>query len=208
MLKKLTEEQQKSILDAATREFGAQGFSSTSVSSIARGAGVSVGVIYKYYADKETLFLACIRQGMQYLEKCLMEDIRDDETPEEVFRHVIRANIAFSKENPDCIRMYNEITTDTGREWTRKLAGEIETMAAEIFRGLIEKAQEEGILKKEIDAGLFAFFFDNLMMMLHFAYCCDYYEERFRIFCGKDITDKDSLVEEQMIRFLIGAFEG
>ena len=59
-----------------------------------------------------------------------------------------------------------------------------------------------------MDPSLFAFFFDNLLMMLHFSYTCGYYENRFKIFCGDDVTERDEEVREQMLKFIGGALNG
>ena len=56
------------------------------------------------------------------------------------------------------------------------------------------------------DPGLFAFFFDNLLMMLQFTYCCDYYRERFRIYCGAEPEDMNPSIRKEMLKFLESAF--
>ena len=53
MLKRLTEEKLEEILEAGITEFGEQGFEKTSMSRVAGRAGISVGVLYKYYGDKD-----------------------------------------------------------------------------------------------------------------------------------------------------------
>ncbi len=51
------------ILDGASRAFAASGFRGTTVPTIATEAGVSVGLIYRYFPSKEELFLAvCARE--------------------------------------------------------------------------------------------------------------------------------------------------
>lgn len=51
------------ILDGAGRAFAGSGFRGTSVPAIAGEAGVSVGLIYRYFPSKEELFLAvCARE--------------------------------------------------------------------------------------------------------------------------------------------------
>ncbi|MDD4595446.1 MAG: hypothetical protein PHQ30_01845, partial [Candidatus Izemoplasmatales bacterium] len=53
---------------------------------------------------------------------------------------------------------------------------------------------------------MFAFFFDNLLMMMHFSYCSEYYRERFKIFCGEDVFDNDALIESELLKFIESAF--
>ena len=50
----------KALLDAASRRFAADGYSSTTVRDIADDAGVNVALINRYFGSKEGLFEACL----------------------------------------------------------------------------------------------------------------------------------------------------
>jgi len=52
------------ITEAARRTFAAQGYSATTIASIARAAGVAVPTVYKLYGNKRTL-LAAIADGWE-----------------------------------------------------------------------------------------------------------------------------------------------
>ncbi len=55
---------QARILEGAARAFAAAGYHGTTVPAIATAAGVSVGVIYRYFPSKAELFLAiCAAEG-------------------------------------------------------------------------------------------------------------------------------------------------
>ncbi len=58
MLKKLSDEKINEILEAGISEFASHGMDRANTNVIAKKAGVSVGVIYKYYNDKEGFFFA------------------------------------------------------------------------------------------------------------------------------------------------------
>ena len=45
----------------------------------------------------------------------------------------------------------------------------------------------------------------SLLMMMQFSYCCDYYRERFRVYCG-EAAENDALVASQLLKFLESAF--
>src|SRR6059058_2171726 len=51
----------RKILDAAREEFGARGFSDTSIVGITQRAGVALGTFYTYFDSKEELFQALVR---------------------------------------------------------------------------------------------------------------------------------------------------
>ncbi|MFO1168990.1 MAG: TetR/AcrR family transcriptional regulator [Rhodoblastus sp.] len=52
----------RQILDGARRVFLAEGFDAASMNDIARVAGVSKGTIYSYFASKDALFAALVRE--------------------------------------------------------------------------------------------------------------------------------------------------
>jgi AcrR family transcriptional regulator len=52
------------ILDAALKVFAVKGFAAARMDDIAREAGVTKGTIYLYFADKETLFKALVRDAI------------------------------------------------------------------------------------------------------------------------------------------------
>src|SRR4051794_9706402 len=57
------------MLDAAARLFGSQRFHEVRMEDIAAEAGVGKGTIYRYFDDKEELYLALVaRSSRQYVE--------------------------------------------------------------------------------------------------------------------------------------------
>ena len=46
----------------------------------------------------------------------------------------------------------------------------------------------------------------SLLVALQFSYTCDYYRERFKVFCGEDILEDDDRVAEELVKFLESAF--
>jgi AcrR family transcriptional regulator len=53
------------IMAGAQQAFATSGYRGTSVPAIARQAGVSVGLIYRYFSSKEELFLSVCRQSSE-----------------------------------------------------------------------------------------------------------------------------------------------
>ena len=208
MLKPLTKEQTENILRTAASEFAAGGFAGTSVSSIAKKAGVSVGVIYKYYAGKEDLFNACVERSLGSMEEVLTAAKTSGDSMLGMADVLISEAQRFAKENPEYIRLYHQITATGSPAGKTRTAELIESETARLYEGFIRSASEEGKVRKDIDPAAFAFFFDNLMMMLHFSYACDYYKDRFRIYCGDDATGKDEFIKEQLLKFIGGALNG
>ena len=206
MLKRLTEEKLEEILEAGITEFGEQGFEKTSMSRVAGRAGISVGVLYKYYGDKAGFFLACVKKSMQELERTLSETTSREEKLLQYAERLIQALQQHCREHPSHIRMYHELTCGSAARFVPALTQEIESLSARLYTSMTERAQREGKIRRDADPGLFAFFFDNLLMMLQFTYCCDYYRERFRIYCGAEPEDMNSSIRKEMLKFLESAF--
>lgn len=203
-MKKLTDDQRAEILEAGIDAFAQRGFHGASMQEIARAAGISVGVLYKYYADKEDFFNACLGHSLQSLEELLQTVTAREDKLLQYAAGIIRGLQAFSRAHPNHIRLYHQLTASSGPA-ARRLAEEVEGLTARLYTAYIARAQAAGDLRRDMDPRFFAFFFDNLLMMLQFSHCCDYYRARFALYCGADAGD-DALVETELLKFLESAF--
>jgi TetR/AcrR family fatty acid metabolism transcriptional regulator len=73
-----TPRQADNILDAAARLFGMHRFHEVRMDDIAAEAEVGKGTLYRYFKDKEELYLALLRRaGEQYLEQveCVVSEV-------------------------------------------------------------------------------------------------------------------------------------
>ncbi len=206
MLKKLTEEKIKEILEAGIKEFAAHGLKASSMNSIAKRAGISVGVLYKYYEDKNDFFQACLKRSLSVLEDLIADLKVEEDNPLKYAEALIDAVLRFSNENPEYMRMYHEITTGEDREMSKMLSARIEAMTADRYTEVIRRARDKGLVKKDLDPALAAFFFDNLLMMLQFSCCCTYYQERYMVYRGKSISEEGEFVKQQLLSVMKGAF--
>lgn len=205
MLKKLTEEQQAQILEAGIEAFAAHGLHGASMAAIAREAQISVGVLYKYYANKEAFFQACLRRSLSALEQVLQSVTAREGKLLYYAGQIIEAMQAFGREHASHIRMYHQITTTSG-DLARQLAAEIEGVTARLYTACIARAQAQGDLRQDMDPRFFAFFFDNLLMMLQFCCCCDYYRARLALYCGDSPDSDPAAMEGELLKFLESAF--
>lgn len=206
MYKKLNEDKMVEILETGISEFAVHGLDRANINVIAKRSGVSIGVLYKYYDDKDAFFLACIRHSLETLRNVLSEAVSGDDKLLERAEKLIRAVQLTSREHSVYNIMYNEITAGASQKYARILAKEIEGISSKLYIRFISDAKASGEIRDDIDPRMFAFFFDNLLLTLQFSYCCDYYRERFKIFCGEDILDDDEKVVSELLKFMESAF--
>ncbi len=95
------EQKQQRIKEALIRLILREGIDGTSVSKIAREAGVSPATIYVYYDSKEAMLQEAFReyahQPYLYLENC----IRPDMSPEALIEAIVRGYYSYSIEHED-----------------------------------------------------------------------------------------------------------
>ena len=202
----LPEEKRKRIIKDATEEFANNGFENTSIQQIAKKSNISVGSIYKYFQNKESLFTYIVQAGLSRLEKTLLELAPTDEDILIKAEKIIRTLLAFSRERPEFVKLYCSLTTSGNSEFLNQLSQRIEAVSASIYTQTIAIAQETGEVRKDVNPAFFAYLLDNIFMMLQFSTACPYYRERFFIYTGKQANESDELIVEQTLLFLKAAF--
>jgi AcrR family transcriptional regulator len=78
-----SDERREQVIDAAVKEFAANGFHATSTSQIAKRAGISQPYIYALFPNKRELFLAVDRHVVDRIRRAFVEAARGKDTPEE-----------------------------------------------------------------------------------------------------------------------------
>ncbi len=199
-------EKRNRIIKIATEEFANNGFENTSILQIAKKSGISVGSIYKYFENKESLFTYIVCEGLSTLEKTLLELAPTDEDILIKAEKIIRTLLEFSRQKPEFVKLYCSITTSDKSEFINQFSQRIEAVSASIYTQTIAIAQETGEVRKDVNPAFFAFLLDNIFMMLQFSSACPYYKERFFIYTGKQAHESDDLIVEQTLLFLKAAF--
>lgn len=207
MYKKLDQSMIRAIMETGIDEFARCGLDRANINTIAKKAGVSVGVIYKYFSDKNGFFLECLKYSLGSLDEVLQEAAGCETDVLTGIRRVVQALIKHALEHPNHNAMYNEISSGGCKQYAAELAREIEGKSAQVYARLLENARAAGKLDTELDSRTLAFFIDNLFMMLQFSYSCDYYRERARIFCGEDALDNTEKMTEEFMRFVRSALK-
>jgi len=119
----------EAIVEAAARVFERHGYGAGTTNRIAERAGVSIGSVYQYFADKDAIVTAVtlrhIADGAEMLGPLLAGLAQDDEVadPEAALREVLRAMVGLHRDQPRLHRLLFEETplTDAVREQVQEL---------------------------------------------------------------------------------------
>ena len=200
-------EKRERIISAATAEFALKGFENANINNIAKKADVSVGSLYKYFENKQDMFLTIIHYSIATMEDMLNELLERDEDILLKVEHIIRTIQQYSKENVLIVKLYNVMTSENNPRFASQFAFEMESMSARIYRTAIERGKKAGDVREDIDSAFAAYLLDNIFMNLQFSYACDYYRERLKIYTGNDTPEKDDFVVEQCLKFIKSALK-
>lgn len=78
---RLVEERRGQIVRAAVKLFSEQGYYTTTIQQIARQAGISTGLVYQYFRDKDDLLLLALMQVLESYEQEIPRNLEGIEHP-------------------------------------------------------------------------------------------------------------------------------
>jgi TetR/AcrR family transcriptional regulator, fatty acid metabolism regulator protein len=105
---------QEALLDAARVSFAELGFEAASIAAIARRAGVSDGLLYRYFADKRSLLAAVLERYMEETIARAEAALRDAGDFPSRLERLIESQLAAFAEDPDICDLYIRELRDTG----------------------------------------------------------------------------------------------
>lgn len=151
--KELTQMRQKQILDIATEVFSKKGFASTQVDEIANLAGLGKGTVYRYFKDKENLFLSVVDRGLENLKDLVLEAMAKEKEPLDKIKKVIEVYLKFFEKHSDLIRIFiheqSEFQKRIQKRYYQHYYEHVNKLE-EVFK----KAQDIGLIKKKINPRL------------------------------------------------------
>lgn len=95
----------ETILNSALKLFAKKGFHGTSISDIAKDAGISKGLAYNYFESKNQLVNDIFEMGMQELVDYMPEEGQFD-TPYDEINFILKQTFKLVKANEEYWRLY------------------------------------------------------------------------------------------------------
>ena len=152
----LSFDKREAILLASTSLFLKKGYIKTSTADIAHHAKISKETVYKYFGNKEEIFMSCSDRIFHDMYNHIWNEIKEERDP--VMRMAKRTSAFFSS-YPQWISMMNlmrGLSVGDNPSFRHKFHQIIKQMIKPIIRQ-IEYLKQEGCLSKDIDSDITAF---------------------------------------------------
>jgi AcrR family transcriptional regulator len=151
----IREEKMALIMDVALQHFADEGYFKTTITHIARHAGISKGLMYNYFESKEELLIAIINRSMSEISRYFDPD-KDGYISEEEFELFIRKLFSILRENICFWRLFFQlmIQKDVREQFLKSKPSSISSVQVmyvnrnNTFLALVSKMVEEYFIRK------------------------------------------------------------
>ncbi len=151
-IKKLKSEKYHRILNAAIKVFAEQGFFRSTISQIAKEAGVADGTIYLYFKNKDDILLQFFTYKTKEIFSRFREDVDKVDNAKEKLRSFIKRHFQEFQQDINMAIVF-QAEARQRREFEMYLQ-DLSKMYFDVIGDIIEQGQEEGTIRKDLYLGL------------------------------------------------------
>jgi len=141
------------ILEAAVKVFSEQGFFQSTVSQIAKEAGVADGTIYLYFKNKDDILVHFFSFRTRQVFARLREEVEQADNTIDKLRNLVRRHLEEFQSDRNMAVVYFTETHKSHRLVEQQIK-EMSKMYLDIVAEIVEQGQEEGIIRKDLYLGL------------------------------------------------------
>lgn len=150
------------VLGAAIELFGKRSYNATSVKQIAERAGVSTGLVYQYFGDKEDILFLALQTVLDAYKERIPRAIEGIDDPLQRFRTAVHAYCRVIDANIDSTVLVYRETKSLGRA-RRNVIKRKETETNALIEAQVRDCIRAGLFDK-VDAELLTY---QIVMMAH-----------------------------------------
>lgn len=141
------------ILDAAIKVFAEQGFFQSTISHIAREAGVADGTIYLYFKNKNDILFNFFNYKTRQVFSGFREQVNKGDSATEKLRNLIRRHLEEFQRDRNMAIVYQAETHSNNRVAEDQIK-EMAKMYYDLVSEIVEQGQEEGVIRRDLYVGM------------------------------------------------------
>lgn len=147
-------DRKKQLLEAALEEFITADYERASLNTIIKNAGISKGVFYYHFENKESLYLALLEDAVEkkwhYIQSRVSENASDLESTDIFgqFMFQARLGVEFANAYPKFNRLSQMFAKEKGNPIYEKAVAQLKTSDANPLQLMISKAYAQKLFKE------------------------------------------------------------
>lgn len=149
------------IMDTAIELFANEGYHPSSISKIAKKAGISKGLLYNYFKSKEDLLVQIMTVGMEEM-LAVFDPNKDGILSEEEMANFISEIFILLKKNHSYWKLYYAVFLQP--KVYKLLASEYEKLLMKFLQMLVDYYTSRGVKKPEQEALIFGSLMDGIAL--------------------------------------------
>ena len=133
--------------------FAEQGFFQSTISQIAREAGVADGTIYLYFKNKDDILVQFFSYKARQVFSRFREEVDKADNTMDKLRNLIHRHLEEFQNDRNMAVVYQAETHQSIRLFEEQI-NEMSKMYLDIVLEIVEQGQEEGLIRKDLYLGL------------------------------------------------------
>lgn len=180
---KLTSEKQKKVLNAAADVFAEEGYHYASISEICKRAEISNGALYKYFKNKESLFIAVLDDGVKQVENDLYKkNMLRFTSVYRTVRAILESMGRFSEEKPAMLKIYSDLGSSAMNRFAAVASEKYRNSTSTYTVKLVELGKSNGEIRSGISHPVAACLIDSYITLFAYTLVSQYHINRFDSF--------------------------
>jgi AcrR family transcriptional regulator len=145
-------ERRAAVIDTACRVFARCSYRGATTAEIAREAGVTEPILYRHFASKQALYLACIETAWQRVQAAWDEAVANEPDPRAWTQAMADAFFQFKEQRSAVAQLWLQALTESGddpeiRRYLRRHLRDVHAFVAEV----VTRCQAAGAIAPERD---------------------------------------------------------
>jgi AcrR family transcriptional regulator len=198
--RKLPKKKQIAILNAAARVFATKGYYRANVSDICRRARISNGALYKYFKNKEDVYVATLHRTIDLISEAQARHLPVTKPVVELIYDLLTEVETFAEKQPNYIVIYLDLGSPSLKSFSEPVSERMERPSRDFWVRIIEEGQQRGDVNKDLNSESAAYELDNHVMLFMFSCVSPHYARRFNSYFTKG---GQTLQREDMKRLII-----
>jgi TetR/AcrR family transcriptional regulator, fatty acid metabolism regulator protein len=141
------------ILEAAVKVFADQGFYQSTVSMIAREAGVADGTIYLYFKNKDDILVQIFDYKAKQVFEQFRKEVEKADNAIDKLRNLVRIHLKAFQRDRSMALVYQSETHQKSRSVEKQII-EMSKLYTDIVSEIVEQGQNEGSMRRDLYVSL------------------------------------------------------